>query len=251
MVGLRHDRSPSRVFALGACLGIEAIPSRHQFYKETKTLGRNICLLEILSLNHHCQQPKDIKSAMQAPRNGKAYAEVAAVGLLRSKMLPPGVSNQQLLRGVGGEDTEPPPPENSEDESDEPSRLRKAADWVRENPGTTVCYGVSAGSLVVLAAPALVAAPALGLAGFGSQGIVAGSTAAGIQAGIGNVVAPSLFATLQSAGAAGYGAAVVNGAIQAGAGVSATAFAWWGAKKKDCGENGKEEEVGGDKKPSA
>lgn len=50
----------------------------------------------------------------------------------------------------------------------------KAADWVRENPGTTVCYGVSAGSLVVLAAPALVVAPALGLAGFGSQGIVAG-----------------------------------------------------------------------------
>ncbi|KXH34603.1 hypothetical protein CNYM01_03857 [Colletotrichum nymphaeae SA-01] len=191
---------------------------------------------------------------MQALRNGKAYAEVAAVGLLRSKVLPPGVSNQQLLRGVGGEDTKAPP-EESEDESDEPSRLRKAAEWVRENPGTTVCYGVSAGSLVVLAAPALVAAPALGLAGFGSQGIVAGSAAAGIQAGIGNVVAPSLFATLQSAGAAGYGAAVVNGAIQAGAGVSATAFAWWGAKKSACGENGKEndkeEDGGGEGKSSA
>ncbi|KXH29271.1 hypothetical protein CSIM01_00999 [Colletotrichum simmondsii] len=193
---------------------------------------------------------------MQALRNGKAYAEVAAVGLLRSKVLPPGVSNQhnqQLLRGVGGEDTKAPP-EESEDVSDEPSRLRKAAEWVRENPGTTVCYGVSAGSLVVLAAPALVAAPALGLAGFSSQGIVAGSAAAGIQAGIGNVVAPSLFATLQSAGAAGYGAAVVNGAIQAGAGVSATAFAWWGAKKNACGENGKEndeEDGGGEGKPSA
>ncbi|KAJ0305520.1 hypothetical protein COL516b_005215 [Colletotrichum fioriniae] len=187
---------------------------------------------------------------MQALRNGKTYAEAAAVGLLRSKSLPPGVSNPQLLRGVGGEDTEPPP-EESGDESDEPSRLRKAADWVRENPGTTVCYGVSAGSLVVLAAPALVVAPALGLAGFGSQGIVAGSAAAGFQAGIGNVVAPSLFATLQSAGAAGYGAAVVNGAIQAGAGVSATAFAWWGAKKKDCGETDKEENAGGDSKPGA
>lgn len=61
---------------------------------------------------------------MQALKNGKTYAEAAAVGLLRSKSLPPGVSNPQLLRGVGGEDTEPPP-EESGDESDEPSRLRK------------------------------------------------------------------------------------------------------------------------------
>ncbi|KAK1478990.1 hypothetical protein CABS01_14674 [Colletotrichum abscissum] len=235
--------------------GLRLLPPGIKFTKKLRPSFVISVLLKTLSLNHHCKQPKDIKSAMQALRNGKAYAEVVAVGLLRSKMLLPGIINQQLLRGVGGEDTEPPPPEDSEDESDEPSRLRKAADWVRENPGTTVCYGLSAGSLVVLAAPALVAAPALGLAGFGSQGIVAGSTAAGIQAGIGNVVAPSLFATLQSAGAAGYGAAVVNGAIQGGAGVSATAFAWLGAKKKDCkkdcGENGKEEEGGGDKKPSA
>ncbi|KAL2884165.1 hypothetical protein SGCOL_000103 [Colletotrichum sp. CLE4] len=187
---------------------------------------------------------------MQAFRNGKTYAEVADVGLLRSKWLPPGVSNEQLLRGVGGEDTKPPPDE-SEVESDEPSRLKKAIDWMRENPGTTTCYGLSASSLAVLAAPALVAAPALGLAGFGSQGIVAGSAAAGIQAGIGNVVAPSLFATLQSAGAAGYGAAVVNGVIQAGAGFSATAFAWWGAKKKDRGEIDKEEDGDGGGKPDA
>ncbi|KAK1458158.1 hypothetical protein CMEL01_15505 [Colletotrichum melonis] len=202
--------------------GLKLLPPGINFTKKLRPSFVTSVLLKTLSLNHHCKQPKDIKSAMQALRNGKAYAEVAAVGLLRSKVLPPGVSNQQLLRGVGGEDTKAPP-EESEDESDEPSRLRKAAEWVRENPRTTVCYG----------------------------GIVAGSAAAGIQAGIGNVVAPSLFATLQSAGAAGYGAAVVNGAIQAGAGVSATAFAWWGAKKKDCGENGKEEEVGGDKKPSA
>ncbi|KAK1656456.1 hypothetical protein BDP81DRAFT_389231 [Colletotrichum phormii] len=192
---------------------------------------------------------------MQALKNEKTYAEMAAIGLLGSKLLPPGVSNQQLLGGVGGEDTEPPPDESrddeSGDESDEPSRLKKAIDWMRENPGTTACYGLSASSLAVLAAPALVAAPALGLAGFGSQGIVAGSAAAGIQAGIGNVVAPSLFATLQSAGAAGYGAAVVNGVIQAGAGVSATAFAWWGAKKKDCGEIDKEEDGAGDGKPDA
>ncbi|KXH50306.1 hypothetical protein CSAL01_09262 [Colletotrichum salicis] len=188
---------------------------------------------------------------MQAPKNEKTYAEMADIGLLGSKLLPPGVSNQHLLGGVGGEDTEPRPDESG-DESDEPSRLKKAIDWMRENPGTTASYGLSASSLAVLAAPALVAAPALGLAGFGSQGIVAGSAAAGIQAGIGNVVAPSLFATLQSAGAAGYGAAVVNGVIQTGAGVSATAFAWWGvAKKKEGGKTDKEEDGDGDGKPDA
>lgn len=44
---------------------------------------------------------------------------------------------------------------------------------------------------------------ALGAAGFTSSGIAAGSLAAGIQASIGNVVAGSAFATLQSVGATG------------------------------------------------
>ena len=39
--------------------------------------------------------------------------------------------------------------------------------------------------------------------GFGSAGIVGGTVAAGIQAGIGNVVAGSAFAALQALGAAG------------------------------------------------
>jgi len=103
----------------------------------------------------------------------------------------------------------------------------QAAAWVAKNPGTAATCGVAGGALVVVAAPALVAGPALAGLGFGAQGIAANSVAAGIQSGIGNAVAPSLFATLQSAGAAGYGAAVVNGVVQAGG--AAVALASGGA----------------------
>lgn len=41
-----------------------------------------------------------------------------------------------------------------------------------------------------------------------------GTAAASAQATIGNVVAPSLFATLTSAGAGGYGVAAISGAVQ-------------------------------------
>lgn len=51
------------------------------------------------------------------------------------------------------------------------------------------------------------------------------SVAAVVHSGIGNVVANSLFATLQSAGAGGYGAAVVNAAVQGGGASVATAGA--------------------------
>jgi hypothetical protein len=56
--------------------------------------------------------------------------------------------------------------------------------------GATVVVGV-------LAAPVVVPA-ALGTVGFSSTGVVGGSIAAGMQAGIGNVVAGSAFATCQS-----------------------------------------------------
>ncbi|GJC84713.1 hypothetical protein ColLi_07551 [Colletotrichum liriopes] len=97
----------------------------------------------------------------------------------------------------------------------------KAKGWASDNPGQAACYTVGAISLAVLASPALISTPALTAMGFGAKGVVANSAAAAAQAGIGNVVAPSVFATLQSAGTAGYGAAIVNGAVQAGAGVTA------------------------------
>ncbi|KAL8828176.1 MAG: hypothetical protein Q9170_006717, partial [Blastenia crenularia] len=58
-------------------------------------------------------------------------------------------------------------------------------------------------SLVLLAAPGLLAAPALGIAGFGGGGVVAGSAAAAHQAAVGPIAAKSAFAVLQSAGAGG------------------------------------------------
>ena len=53
-----------------------------------------------------------------------------------------------------------------------------------------------------LAGP-LIVTGGLAVAGFGTTGVAAGSLAAGIQSGIGNVVAGSLFATAQSVGAVG------------------------------------------------
>ncbi|KAK6224521.1 hypothetical protein QIS74_02848 [Colletotrichum tabaci] len=110
----------------------------------------------------------------------------------------------------------------------------KAKSWASENPGQAA--GLAVG-VAVIGAPALVSAPLLGMAGFGAQGIAAGSAAAAAQAGIGNVAAGGLFATLQSAGMGGYGAAVVNGVVQAGGGVSAAqsgygAFKQWASSKE-------------------
>ncbi|XXG97384.1 hypothetical protein Hte_003685 [Hypoxylon texense] len=100
-----------------------------------------------------------------------------------------------------------------------------AFSWIMENPGKAALYGAAGAGTSVALAPALVASPVLAILGFGADGIVKASIAAGIQSGIGSVVAPSLFATLQSAGMAGYGVAVVNGAVSAGGGALALASA--------------------------
>lgn len=73
-----------------------------------------------------------------------------------------------------------------------------------------------------------------------------GSLAAGIQSSIGNVLAPSLFATCQSAAAGGYGVAAVNAAVQAGgvalaAGAGSAAVIGEKIKRKD-GKTSEEEE---------
>ncbi|KAI0885022.1 uncharacterized protein GGS22DRAFT_162518 [Annulohypoxylon maeteangense] len=88
-----------------------------------------------------------------------------------------------------------------------------AAKWAAANPKSAVAYGVGGTALAI---PAIIAGPALAAAGFGANGIIGASLASGAQAAVGNVAAGSLFATLQSAGMAGYGAAIVNGVVQAG-----------------------------------
>ncbi|KAI0446877.1 hypothetical protein F4803DRAFT_546729 [Xylaria telfairii] len=95
--------------------------------------------------------------------------------------------------------------------------VTNATEWAATNPKQAAVAGVGAACVV---APMLVVAPVLSLVGFGANGIVGGSIAAGIQSGIGNVVAPSLFATLQSAAAGGYGVATVAATVQ-GLGVTA------------------------------
>lgn len=92
-----------------------------------------------------------------------------------------------------------------------------AAQWMKENPGKTALI---AGGAVLVVAPGIVTQPALAMAGFGSEGVAAGSLAAGVQSGIGNVVAGSAFAGLQSAGAGGAGAAVLAAAVQIPAAVA-------------------------------
>ena len=74
----------------------------------------------------------------------------------------------------------------------------------------------------------IVAAPlVLGAVGFGAGGVVSGSIAAGVHSMIGNVAPGSLFASLQSAGAAGLGlagrtvAGLFGGIAGAAAGVGA------------------------------
>lgn len=63
------------------------------------------------------------------------------------------------------------------------------------------------------------------------------------QAGIGNVVAPSVFATLQSAAAGGYGVAAVHGVVQAAGaaiGSGAGAVFWWANKDEESPDAGRE-----------
>ncbi|KAG6258480.1 hypothetical protein E4U49_006298 [Claviceps purpurea] len=104
--------------------------------------------------------------------------------------------------------------------------FQQALNATCERPYSTAF--IAAGVLVA-AAPGLAVVPALGGLGFGGLGPVAASAAAGIQSGIGNVAAGSLFATLQSAGMGGAGTVMVNAAVSgaAAAGSALKALHWW------------------------
>ncbi|KAL8696812.1 MAG: hypothetical protein Q9201_007465 [Fulgogasparrea decipioides] len=89
---------------------------------------------------------------------------------------------------------------------------KKVADWVYAHPWQTA-FQVGMG--VMMVTPGAVVAPVLSAAGFQST-LVGGSAAAAWQANITPVAARGLFATLQSAGAGGYGIPIVHGAVRAG-----------------------------------
>ncbi|GKU10656.1 unnamed protein product [Fusarium langsethiae] len=99
--------------------------------------------------------------------------------------------------------------------------------YAKENPGAAAAMGAAG---IMVAAPAAVVAPAAAIAGFGANGIAAGSVAAGVHAGIGNVAAQSSFAILQSYGMAGYGVPVVHGIVQAAGAVMGAGTAYSGTK---------------------
>ncbi|KAK2054928.1 hypothetical protein LY76DRAFT_521478 [Colletotrichum caudatum] len=94
-----------------------------------------------------------------------------------------------------------------------------------DSPGTAAACGAIGVGLLVVASPGIIAAPALTATGFGANGIIAGSTAAGVHSAIGNVAASGAFAVLQSAGAGGYGLAAVHGGIQLAGSVTAVSGA--------------------------
>ncbi|KAK1255314.1 hypothetical protein MKX08_009309 [Trichoderma sp. CBMAI-0020] len=111
-------------------------------------------------------------------------------------------------------------------------RLFKAA---QENPMLAAATVVTGAGVAVIAAPALITAPIMGVAGmvgFTPAGVAGASLASALQASIGNVAAGSLFATMQSAAAGGYGVAALAGTAQAiggavaGAGSIGTAWTW-------------------------
>ncbi|KAL9479743.1 hypothetical protein ACSS6W_004529 [Trichoderma asperelloides] len=117
-------------------------------------------------------------------------------------------------------------------------RLGKVA---RENPMLAAATVVTGAGVAVVAAPALITAPIMGIAGmagFTQAGIAGASIASALQASIGNVAAGSIFATVQSAAAGGYGVAALTGTVQAvggavaGAGSIGTAWTWLRGKPK-------------------
>jgi len=81
--------------------------------------------------------------------------------------------------------------------------------------------GITAGAVL---APVVLTA-GLGVIGFSAAGPVAGKIAAGLQAGIGNVAAGSLFAMAQSAAMGGAVSSVVAAAGALGGGGTAAAAA--------------------------
>lgn len=84
---------------------------------------------------------------------------------------------------------------------------QRISDFAHRNPwkfGASILGGVA--SVVGLGVPL-----AIGAAGFGAGGVVAGSAAAGIQSGIGLVQAGSIFAWCQSVGAGGAALATLLG----------------------------------------
>jgi hypothetical protein len=89
--------------------------------------------------------------------------------------------------------------------------------------------GIFPAVLILGGAATSIIGAGLTAAGFGTTGIVGGSIAAGVQAGIGNIVAGSTFAALQSAGMTG----AIATATSAGAAAVAAGAAMFSIDQSD------------------
>jgi len=98
----------------------------------------------------------------------------------------------------------------------------ESKDWIQEHPYQTPLYVVN---VIVFFAPGLVTTPLLGLMGFGSLGPRAASAASVYHSKVRNVPKGAIFALLESAGAGGYGARIVNGLARGGAILGLTVMA--------------------------
>ncbi|KAI6267483.1 hypothetical protein MCOR29_002798 [Pyricularia oryzae] len=111
-----------------------------------------------------------------------------------------------------------------------PDAATQTAQDIPTNYGKAAAVILGTSGIAMVAAPAVLPLPALGAVGFSASRPIAGefgywgktfrngdkqsSIAAAAQSGLGSVVAPSLFATCQSAAMGGYGAATVFGLVQ-------------------------------------
>ncbi|KAJ5524741.1 hypothetical protein N7494_011391 [Penicillium frequentans] len=103
--------------------------------------------------------------------------------------------------------------------------------WSVQNPTPAAWAGLGITGAFILAAPGLVTAPALSIIGVLGN-IKAASVFAVARSSIGNIVAGSPMAIVQSAGAGGSGLAVVNGVAQLGGAAMAAGsatLAWFHA----------------------
>ena len=127
--------------------------------------------------------------------------------------------------------------EESKDDNDNDNILVKATQVVGK---TIVEHPFSIGLPLTIAGAGVSAT----LVGFGAAGIAAGSIAAAIQSSIGNVVAGSLFATMQSLGATGtFTAMTTGGLVTAGASGAAVAVASGGDESQEANETSDEDHV--------